>query len=47
MIGGTISANNQQSATNIQSSLGSSVSGYTVLSSSTTVNYADSPYTAP
>lgn len=47
IVGGVISAQNQQAATSIQSGLGSSVSGFTVLSSSSTVNYADSPYTAP
>lgn len=40
-VGGTISANSQSGASGIQSSLGNSVPGYTVLSSSASVYYGD------
>lgn len=42
--GGTISASDSASASTIQAGLGSSVPGYTVLSSGSSVYYSDTPY---
>ena len=44
VIGGTISTGSQTQATSVQSTLGSSVSGYSILSSSSSVYYGDSVF---
>ena len=45
VIGGTISTSSQTQASSVQSGLGSSVGGYSILSSSASVYYGDTAYT--
>lgn len=47
VIGGSISTSSQAQATSLQSNMGTTVPGYTVLSSSASVYYGDAQYTAP
>ena len=47
IVGGTLSSSSQSNANTIQSSLSSSLTGFTVLSSSATVYYGTDPYTPP
>lgn len=47
ILGGMISTDSSAQAINVHSKIGNTLSGFTVISSSATVYYGSSPYTAP